>query len=127
MKIVFDIRGFEAGADLLRQVTDDLEAVGRQMAGCSVEVALHLQSEVTPACQVVVGLSTGGVDLHAAARDHGWPAAWRKVLARLLEQVADRGQVEPGPRSARRDPGCSGGPRRTDWKPGPGRKPPLSS
>ena len=68
----------------------DLEDLNRLIAVASAHVALQRQREVTPPYQAVAMLAVPGPDIHAAARDHTWPAAWRKVVARLREQIEER-------------------------------------
>jgi len=90
MTIQFQIRGMKDEEGLRRQVGADLEALNCLMAVASAHVALQRQHEVTPAYQAVAMLAVSGPDIHAAARDHTWPAAWQKVVARLREQIEER-------------------------------------
>ena len=75
---------------LRRQVEADLETLNRLLAVASAQVGLQHEREVTPAYQAVAMLAVSGPDIHAAARDHTWPAAWQKVVARLREQMEQR-------------------------------------
>lgn len=73
-----------------QQVEADLQAINRMMAVASAQVKLQHQSDVSPPWQAVVTLSGTCPDIHAAARDYTWLAAWGKVVARLREQIAQR-------------------------------------
>ena len=90
MTVQFQIRGMRDDEDLRRQVETDLGELRGLIEVTAAHVALHFQREVTPACQAVAMLAVSGPDIHAAARDHTWPAAWRKVLSRLREQMEER-------------------------------------
>ena len=68
----------------------DLEDLNRLVALASAHVALECQREVTPPYQAAATLAVPGPDIHAAARDHTWPAAWQKVVTRLREQIEER-------------------------------------
>ena len=90
MRIQFDIRGMNDEDGLRRQVEADLKTLNRHLAVASAQVGLQHEREVTPAYQAVATLAVPGPDIHAAARDHTWPAAWQKVVARLREQIEQR-------------------------------------
>jgi len=90
MTIQFQIRGMKDDDGLRRQLEADLETLNRLLAVESAQVGLKHEREVTPAFQAVAMLAVSGPDLHAAARDHTWPAAWQKVVARLREQIEQR-------------------------------------
>lgn len=90
MKIQFQIRELKDNDRLRRQLVADLEDLNRLMAVASAHVALQRQAGITPPCQAVVMLVVPGPDIHAAARDYTWPAAWRKVVTRLREQMEER-------------------------------------
>lgn len=90
MTIQFQIRGMKDEDGLRRQVEADLKILDRLLAVDSAQVGLQHEREVTPAYQAVAMLAVAGPDLHAAARDHTWPAAWQKVVARLREQIEQR-------------------------------------
>jgi ribosome-associated translation inhibitor RaiA len=90
MTIQLQIRGMKNEERLRRQVEADLEDLNGRLAVASAHVELQNEREVTPAYQAVAMLAVSGPDIHAAARDHTWPAAWRKVVARLREQIEQR-------------------------------------
>ncbi len=90
MTIQFEIRGIKGGDKLRRQVAADLGDLGALIEVTGAHVALQCQREVTPAYQAVATLAVIGPAVHAAARDHTWPAAWRKVITRLREQMEER-------------------------------------
>lgn len=90
MTIQFQIRGMRNEERLRRQVEADLEELHDTLAVASARVGMQYEREVTPAYQAVALLAVSGPDLHAAARDHTWPAAWQKVVARLREQMKQR-------------------------------------
>jgi ribosome-associated translation inhibitor RaiA len=90
MTIQFQMQELEAENQLRQQVEADLQEINRMMAVASAHVTLRWQREIAPPCQVAVTLTMPGPDIHAAARDYTWPAAWRKVLMRLREQVLER-------------------------------------
>jgi ribosome-associated translation inhibitor RaiA len=90
MTIQLQIRGMNDEAGLRRQVESDLGTLNRLLAVASARVGLQHERDVTPACQAVVMLTVSGPDIHAAARDHTWPAVWQKVVARLREQIVQR-------------------------------------
>ena len=88
--IQFQIRGLKNDAGFRRQLEADLEALNRLITVASAQVALEHQREVMPPYQAAAMLAVPGPDLHAAARDHTWIAAWQKVVTRLREQMAER-------------------------------------
>jgi ribosome-associated translation inhibitor RaiA len=90
MTLQFQIRGMKDEDALRRQVEADLKALNRLLAVASAQVGLQHEREVTPAYQAVAMLAVSGPDIQAAARDHTWPAAWQKVVARLREQMEQR-------------------------------------
>lgn len=90
MTIEFQLREIKDEAALRRQVEADLAALGGMVAVTSAQVGLRYEHEVTPAYQAVAMLAVPGPDIHAAARDHTWRAAWQKALARLREQIEQR-------------------------------------
>jgi ribosome-associated translation inhibitor RaiA len=90
MTIQFHIRGMKDDERLRRQAEADLEELNGMLAVASAHVELQHEREVTPAYQAVAMLAVSGPDIHAAARDHTWPAAWQKVVARLREQIEQR-------------------------------------
>jgi ribosome-associated translation inhibitor RaiA len=90
MTIQFQIRGVKDDDGIRRQVEADLKNLDRLLAVASAQVGLQHERQVTPAFQAVAMLTVSGPDIHAAARDHTWPAAWRKVVDRLREQMEQR-------------------------------------
>jgi ribosome-associated translation inhibitor RaiA len=90
MTIQFQILGVKDEAGLRRQVEADLKDLSRLLAVTSAQVGLRHEREVTPAFQAVAVLAVPGPDIHAAARDHTWPAAWQKVVVRMREQIEER-------------------------------------
>ena len=90
MTIQFIILGMKNEERLRRQVEADLEDLNGMLGVASADVGLRHEREVTPAYQAVATLAVPGPDIHAAARDHTWPAAWQKVVARLREQIERR-------------------------------------
>jgi ribosome-associated translation inhibitor RaiA len=90
MTIQFHMQKLKADDQLRQQVEADLQEISRKMAVASADVMLRWQREIAPPCQAAVTLTVPGPDIHAAARDYTWPAAWRKVMMRLREQVLER-------------------------------------
>jgi ribosome-associated translation inhibitor RaiA len=90
MQVEFRILGIKADDRLRGQLTADLQALNHLMPIAHAQLSLEHQHEATPAFQAVAMLAVPGPDIHAAARDHTWPAAWRKVVARLREQMEQR-------------------------------------
>jgi ribosome-associated translation inhibitor RaiA len=90
MTIQMQIRELKDDAQLRQQVQADLDGLSQLIAVTSAHVALHCQWEIAPPCQATVMLAVSGPDIHAAARDYTWPAAWRKVVTRLREQIVER-------------------------------------
>ncbi|MBI2926827.1 MAG: HPF/RaiA family ribosome-associated protein [Verrucomicrobia bacterium] len=90
MKIQFRIREMQDDDGMRRQLEADLEDLNRLLPVASAHVALERQRDVTPPYQAAVMLAVPGPDIHAAARDHTWLAAWRKVVTRLREQIEER-------------------------------------
>ncbi len=90
MNVEFHIGGLKADEHLRGQVASDLNALNDLIPIANAHVSLQRQREVTPAYQAVAMLAVPGPDIHAAARDHTWPAAWQKALARLHEQIEER-------------------------------------
>jgi hypothetical protein len=80
------------------------------------DVSLARQHDTTPPFRAVVLLGVPGPDIHAAARDHTWPAAWLKVVARLRQQMEDRRSRQQarqrGPRHLATAPRQTNGARR---------------
>jgi ribosome-associated translation inhibitor RaiA len=90
MIIQFQMQALKADDRLRQQVEADLQEINRLMAVASAHVTLRWQREIAPPCQAAATLAVPGPDIHAAARDYTWPAAWRKVLMRLREQMLER-------------------------------------
>ena len=95
MTIEFQIRGMEDDNKMRRQVESDMARLAEVLDVTSARVALQCQREARPPYQAVAMLSVPGPDLHAAARDHTWPAAWEKVVTRLREQLEARRSQQP--------------------------------
>jgi ribosome-associated translation inhibitor RaiA len=90
MTIQFQIRGIKNDEGLRRQVEADLETLHNMLPVASAQVGVHFEHEMTPPYHAVALLAVSGPDLHAAARDHTWTAAWQKVVDRLREQIQQR-------------------------------------
>ncbi len=90
MTIHFQISGMKDDAGIRRQVEGDLAGLHRLIGASSIHIVLAHQCEVSPPYQVAAMLAVPGPDIQAAARDHTWLAAWRKVVARLHEQIDER-------------------------------------
>ena len=67
-----------------------LQELNNLISIAHAHVRLEHQPDSTPPFQAVVLLAVSGPDVHAAARDHTWPAAWLKVMERLREQITRR-------------------------------------
>ena len=85
----------------------DLGGLGGLIKITGAEAALHCHPEVTLTCQAVVTLAVSGRELHAAARDHTWLAAWRKVVARLRAQIVEQRRLGLLPRRIPRKPAAA--------------------
>ena len=90
MKIEFHILGLKADDQLRNQLASDLHDLNDLIPIAYADISLARQRDSTPPFQAVVVLGVPGPDIHAAARDHTWPAAWLKVVARLRQQMEDR-------------------------------------
>jgi ribosome-associated translation inhibitor RaiA len=90
MTIQFKIRELKDNARLRQKVQSDLDELSQMIAVTSAHVALHCQREIAPPFQATVMLAVPGPDIHAAARDYTWSAAWHKVVTRLREQIVAR-------------------------------------
>jgi len=90
MKVEFHIAGLKADDELRSQLESALQGLNDLIPIANAQISLQRQHEVTPAYQAVAMLAVPGPDIHAAARDHTWPAAWQKVVARLREQIEER-------------------------------------
>ncbi|MBL9128245.1 MAG: HPF/RaiA family ribosome-associated protein [Verrucomicrobiales bacterium] len=90
MGVDIRILGMRPDNELRDRLESDLRALGLLLPIEHARVSLERQHEATPPFQVVAMLVVPGPDIHAAARDHTWHAAWRKVLERLREQIEQR-------------------------------------
>jgi hypothetical protein len=90
MQVEFHILGLRDDDQLRAQLTDELQTLSSLMPIAYATISLMHQHESTPPYQAVVLLGVPGPDIHAAARDHTWPAAWCKVVARLRQQMEAR-------------------------------------
>jgi hypothetical protein len=102
MKVVFHILGFKADAQLRDQLTSELQELNDLIPIEHADIALARQREAMLPYQAVVMLGVPGPDIHAAARDHTWPAAWQKVINRLREQIQQRRRGQRARQKARR-------------------------
>lgn len=109
MKIDFHILGLKADDQLRNQLASDLRDLNDLIPIAYADISLARQRDSTPPFQAVVLLGVPGPDIHAAARDHTWLAAWLKVIARLRQQMEDRRSRQQarqkGPRDVQMDPG----------------------
>lgn len=109
MNIEFHILGLKAHDRLRNQLASDLHDLNDLIPIAHADITLVRQRDSTPPFQSVVLLGVPGPDIHAAARDHTWPAAWRKVIARLRQQMEDRRSRQEArlrrPRDVQMDPG----------------------
>ena len=87
MKVVFHILGLKADAQLRHQLVSALQELHDLIPIAQADISLARQHHSTPSYQAVVLLGVPGPDIHAAARDHTWPAAWLKVMNRLRRQT----------------------------------------
>ena len=90
MKIEFRIRGLNANASLRAWLEQQLERLHRLIPVSTAEVVLEHQRETTPGFRAHVHLAVPGPDIHAAARDHTFQAAWLKVIKNLTKQIERR-------------------------------------
>jgi hypothetical protein len=98
MNIQYSIRGLAASVRMRHQIAADLKNLGACLVPVSAEVTLEREDRSMPPVQVVVVMKNAGREIRAAARDHTWEAAWRKVVLRLREQieVPNRAKVPAG-------------------------------
>lgn len=87
MTIQLLIQGIEDGQAIRRQVAADLNALNDLIHVASARVALHQERGVSLPWQAMTTLVVSGPEIRAAARDYTWLAAWRKVVARLRDQI----------------------------------------
>jgi ribosome-associated translation inhibitor RaiA len=90
MEVDFLILGMHSDDDLRNRLASDLQAIAHLVPIEHAHISLERQHAATPPFQAAAMLVVPGPDIQAAARDHTWPAAWRKVLERLREQIAQR-------------------------------------
>lgn len=102
IKVEFHLLGFKADAPLREQLASELQELNELIPIAHADIALARQREVPLPYQAVVMLGVPGPDIHAAARDHTWPAAWQKVVNRLREQIQQRRQGQRARQKARR-------------------------
>ena len=90
MKIQFRIRGLNANASLRGWLEQQLERLQSLIPVTTAEVVLEHQREATPGFRAHVHLAVPGPDIHAAASDHTFQAAWLKVIKNLTKQIERR-------------------------------------
>lgn len=90
MKIDFLTLGMNLDDELRSRLASDMQALALLVPIEHAHISLERQHAATPPFQAAAMLIVPGPDIRAAARDHTWPAAWQKVLARLREQVEQR-------------------------------------
>ncbi len=90
MEMDFLILGMNWDDDLRDRLAADLQALAHLVPIEHARISLERQRASTPPVQAAVMLMVPGPDIHVAARDHTWPAAWTKVLERLREQIEQR-------------------------------------
>ncbi len=93
MKIQFRIRGLNANASLRTWLEQQLERLHRLIPVSTAEVVLEQQRDAAPGFRAHVHLAVPGPDIHAAAQDHTFQAAWIKVMKNLTKQI-DRRQTK---------------------------------
>jgi len=103
MKMAFHIRGLKANDALRRHLAEELQNLNALIPIAHADISLARQPDSTPPFQAVVVLALPGPDIHAAARDHTWPAAWLKVTERLREQIIRRRSGQQARAKARRE------------------------
>jgi len=87
MEIDFLILGMDSDDDLRRRMASDLLALTHLVPVQHAHISLERQHAATPPFQAAAMLVVPGPDIHVAARDHTWHAAWQKLLERLREQI----------------------------------------
>ena len=90
MKIHFRIRGLNANAGLRAWLEQQLERLHRLIPVSTADVVLEKQHDQAPAFRAHVHLAVPGPDIHAAASDHTFQAAWLKVIKNLTKQIERR-------------------------------------
>lgn len=94
MNIRFHIRGLKEDDRLRGQLRSGLEELNNMISVTAAEIVLEHQPDITPSYQAVAVLMVRGPEIHAAARDHTWPAAWQKLVERLRDQIEERRQQQ---------------------------------
>ena len=90
MKIQFQIRGLNANASLRAWLTQQIERLHKFIPVSTADVVLEKQHDQAPGFRAHVHLAVPGPDIHAAARDHTFQAAWLKVIKNLTKQIERR-------------------------------------
>ena len=90
MKVEYHIRGLRAGDQVRQQLVSGLQDLNALIPIAYADILLEKQRDSTPPYQALVLLGVPGPDIHAAARDHTWAAAWLKVTVRLRQQIEAR-------------------------------------
>lgn len=90
MEMDFLILGMSSDDDLRNLLASDLQALAHLVPIEHAHISLERQHAATPPFQAAVMLVVPGPNIHVAARDHTWPAAWHKALERLREQIEQR-------------------------------------
>jgi hypothetical protein len=93
MTIQLLLQGTEDDQAIRRQVAADLNALNNLICVASARVALHQERGASLPWQVMTTLVVSGPEIRAAARDYTWRASWRKVVARLREQIEKQQMV----------------------------------
>lgn len=102
MKVHVHIAGIQADDRLRGRLASEVQALNDLIPVASAEVSLACQHLTTPPYQAVVLLGVPGPDIHAAARDHTWPAAWLKVMDRVRAQITRRRERQQSHAKSRR-------------------------
>jgi ribosome-associated translation inhibitor RaiA len=84
------ILGMSSDDDIRKRLASDVQALAQLVPVEHAHISLERQHAATPPFQAAVMLVVPGPDIHVAARDHTWPAAWHKALERLREQIEQR-------------------------------------
>ena len=103
MKVVFHILGVKADDEVRHQWASELQDLNDLIPIAHADISLVRQHHSTPPYKAVVLLGVPGPDIHAAARDHTWPAAWLKVTNRLREQITQRRIGQQARQKSRRE------------------------
>jgi hypothetical protein len=120
MTIQLLLQGIEDGQAIRRQVAADLNALNNLIGVASARVALHQERGASLPWQAMTTLIVSGLEIRAAARDYTWRASWRKVVARLREQIEKQQMVSLPPTTSPAKGGSSRPPSpgsATGWPP----------